>query len=197
MYYILLDNGHGSNTGGKCSPDGKIKEYAYTRELVKLISEKLKAKGYTPIVITPETKDISLATRVNRANSYCKKYGSKKCLFVSVHCNASGDDGKWHDASGWTGWIYTKASENSKKLAQHLYYQAEKYKLQGNRWIPECKYWTANYYVCRYTNCPAILTENLFQDNKKDVEYMLSEKGKETLADLHVNGIISYLNSTK
>ena len=30
---VLIDNGHGSNTPGKCSPDGRLKEYAYTREI--------------------------------------------------------------------------------------------------------------------------------------------------------------------
>lgn len=32
--------------------------------------------------------------------------------------------------------------------------------------------------MCRDTKCPAILTENLFQDNKEDVDFLLSEKGK-------------------
>ena len=31
---ILIDNGHGSNTKGKRSPDGRLMEYAYTREIV-------------------------------------------------------------------------------------------------------------------------------------------------------------------
>ena len=26
---ILIDNGHGINTPGKCSPDGKFREYKY------------------------------------------------------------------------------------------------------------------------------------------------------------------------
>ena len=189
---ILLDNGHGTYSK-QGSPDGRIKEYVYARELVKIIAEKLRALNYDVDIITPEEADISLATRVNRANAICKKYGKNNCLFISVHCNASGADGKWHSASGWTEWIYTKASENSKKLAQCLYAQAEKYGLQGNRSVPSCKYWTANYYVCRYTNCPAVLTENLFQDNKDDVEYMLTKEGKETLANIHVNGILAYL----
>lgn len=30
---ILIDNGHGKETPGKCSPDGRLKEYAYTREI--------------------------------------------------------------------------------------------------------------------------------------------------------------------
>lgn len=28
---ILIDNGHGSNTPGKCSPDGRLREYSYVR----------------------------------------------------------------------------------------------------------------------------------------------------------------------
>ncbi len=27
---ILIDNGHGTETPGKCSPDGRLREYAYT-----------------------------------------------------------------------------------------------------------------------------------------------------------------------
>jgi len=34
---VLLDNGHGIDTPGKCSPDKRLKEYAYTREIVKEI----------------------------------------------------------------------------------------------------------------------------------------------------------------
>ena len=30
-YIILLDNGHGLGTIGKCSPDKILKEYEYTR----------------------------------------------------------------------------------------------------------------------------------------------------------------------
>ena len=30
---ILIDNGHGENTPGKRSPDGKLKEWAYTRDI--------------------------------------------------------------------------------------------------------------------------------------------------------------------
>ena len=32
---VLIDNGHGSNTPGKCSPDGQLREYAYTREIAE------------------------------------------------------------------------------------------------------------------------------------------------------------------
>jgi N-acetylmuramoyl-L-alanine amidase len=31
---VIFDNGHGSNTPGKCSPDKKLLEYKWTREIV-------------------------------------------------------------------------------------------------------------------------------------------------------------------
>ncbi len=45
----------------------------------------------------------------------------------------------------------------------------------------------------RNTACPAVLTENLFQDNERDVDYLLSAQGRKAIADLHVDGIIKYL----
>ena len=44
---------------------------------------------------------------------------------------------------------------------------------------------------------PAVLTENLFQDNKEDVEWLLTERGKQTIVDLHVEVIKQYLNTYK
>jgi N-acetylmuramoyl-L-alanine amidase len=33
----------------------------------------------------------------------------------------------------------------------------------------------------------------MFQDNKKDVEFLLSEEGKKIIVDLHVEGITNYI----
>ena len=42
---------------------------------------------------------------------------------------------------------------------------------------------------------PAVLTENLFMDNKEEVEYLLSEEGKKSIIDLHVEGIKQYIDN--
>lgn len=42
---ILIDNGHGENTPGKCSPDGRLKEWIYTREIADRIVTGLREKG--------------------------------------------------------------------------------------------------------------------------------------------------------
>ena len=42
----------------------------------------------------------------------------------------------------------------------------------------------------RDTKCPAVLTENLFQDNKEDVAILMSETGKHAMVDIHVIGAV-------
>lgn len=194
---ILIDNGHGENTPGKRSPKGgkygTLYEWKWAREIAKPIVTKLKELGYDAELIVTEDNDISLGERCRRVNKWCEKLGSKNCLFVSIHGNAAGNCSSWMSANGWCGFIYTKASERSKKLAQCLYAEAEKKGLKGNRSVPKEKYWTANFYVVKNTNCPAVLTENMFYDNQKDYEYMMSEKGKQEIIDLHVQGIIKYI----
>lgn len=191
-YIICLDNGHGMDTPGKCSPDKKLKEYQYAREIVKRLEAKLKENGYKVYIVTPEQEDISLKERCKRINNIYKDNGNK-AISISIHCNAAGSDGKWHSASGWSVFISQNASQNSKKLAKNLYDEALLLNLKGNRSVPKEHFWVQNLAMCRDTNCPAVLTENLFQDNKEDVSFLLSEKGKQAIVDVHYNGIVKYL----
>jgi N-acetylmuramoyl-L-alanine amidase len=192
---VILDNGHGENTKGKCSPDKRLLEWDWTREISSRLHNLLVMNGIDTILLVPEDKDILLSERVKREKKItreAKKAGKETCL-ISIHVNAAGGDGKWKTAKGWTCWIAQEASEKSKKLAQILYAEAEASNLQGNRYVPSTKYWTANYTICTDTSCPAVLTENLFQDNKEDVDFLLSEKGKQIIIDLHYNAIKKYI----
>lgn len=197
---ILIDNGHGANTPGKCSPDGRLREYAWSRECARRLVAALKKKGYDAELITPEASDVKLQTRVSRVNNICKAVGARNCLLVSTHNNASGSDGKWHDACGWSVFVSKNASENSKKLARMLTAEAMKRELMGNRSVPIQKYWTWSWtdkdiYILEKSACPAVLTENMFQDHKGDVDYLLSEEGMTELVDLHVDGITKYVEA--
>lgn len=191
---ILLDNGHGENTPGKRSPDGKLREYLYTREITSMIYDELYNRDYDVELLVPETTDISLSERCKRANKIAKEVGNKNVLLISVHCNAAGNGSAWMDAKGWSVFISNNASAHSKLLADCLYDAAEQQKLKLRTERPGQKYWQQSLAICRDTNCPAVLTENLFQDNKEDVEFLLSKEGKEAIAKLHVDGIIKYIS---
>ncbi len=195
---ILIDNGHGVHTAGKCSPDKRLREYAWSRDCAKRLVAALKKKGYDAELITPEAWDVKLQTRVSRVNNICKAVGARNCLLVSIHNNAGGGDGKWHDACGWSVFVSKNASENSKKLARMLTVEAMKRELMGNRSVPLQKYWTWSWtdkdiYILKNTACPAVLTENMFQDHKGEVDYLLSEAAVTELVDSHVEGSTKYI----
>ena len=185
---VLIDNGHGSDTAGKQSPDGRLREYAYAREIAKRLEKALQEIGIEAVRITPEENDISLKERCQRAN----KYGAKDAVLVSIHCNAAGN-GEWMSARGWE--CYTsRGNTNADKLAERLYQAAKEkgYKLRTDTSDGDSDK-EEGFYILKHTVMPAVLTENLFQDNKDDVEYLLSEEGKAAITDLHVKGISTYI----
>lgn len=196
---ILLDNGHGTRkyTKGKCSPDKKLYEGEWNREFVKLLRQELNRYHIDTMVLVPEDEDISLSERVKRANIYTRnlKADGIDTLLISVHINAAKSDNKYHDARGWTVWLYTNASAKSRKAGQIFSSKAKKMGLTGNRVLPLLGYYTANFYILKNTVCPAILCENMFMDNKEDEEFLLSEDGKKTLIQLYINSILEYMNA--
>ena len=186
---IMLDNGHGKETYGKASPDNRLKEWKWAREMVAMINEALTKEGYQVIVVTPEDIDISVPERCKRINAVC----AKNVLAVSVHVNAAGDGTQWHNANGFLAFICAAASTNSRILAKAISDEAYKMGLKGNRWVPAGGYRTGEFMICTGTRCPTVLTENMFMDNEKDIEFLLSAEGMQKLCDAHVNGIIKYI----
>lgn len=192
---ILIDNGHGEETPGKCSPDKRLREYAYCREIAQRVSRELSRRGQDAILLVPEKNDISLKERVRRANGWSAKLGVKNVVLVSIHNNAAGSDGKWKSARGFSVFVSKNASGNSRRLARMFTDRATGMGLMGNRAVPEERYWVQSLAMTRDTNCPAVLTENLFQDNESDVAYLLSEGGKQAITRLHVDTIIEYVKT--
>lgn len=210
---ILIDNGHGNDTPGKCSPDRSLLEWKYTREIAKAVEIELRAKGVDARRIVTEDNDISLPKRCERVNQYCYRYGKNGVALVSIHVNAAGNEGKWLDAGGWCAFT-SKGETKSDELAECLYDAADKHlaeyrdymnngkkegfygdkqrpirmdRTDGDRDIEK------NFTILYNTLCPAVLTENLFQDNPWDVIFLLSEAGRKAVIDLHVEGIMQFL----
>ena len=194
---ILIDNGHGHNTPGKRSPDGKFREYAYNRKIAKRIVADLIDRGHDAELIVPEDNDISLEERVRRVNKICLASDPSCVILVSFHVNAAGNGSKWTNATGWS--VYTcKGQTSSDKLAECLCEAAIK-NFPGRRirtdYSDNDPDWEENFYILRHSLCPAVLTENFFMDNKSDLEYLQSKAGKQAVVDTHIEGIIEYLDS--
>lgn len=194
--HVILGTAHGYNVAGKQSPDGKLKEYQWSREMCLMIKNRLLNEGIDCSIDIESDFEKSVTNRISIVNSISKKY-NKNCIYVSIHINAAGKGNKWYNANGWTVWVCENCSEKSKDLALSLFNEADKSKLLGNRYIPQTKYMIANYGVLKKTNCPAVLTENMFQDNKNDVDFLLSDEGKQKICEIHVNGIKKFIDNLK
>lgn len=222
MFTVILDSGHGSNTPGKCScqidfpydknftsiENGRFREYRFNRRITKAAIPKLKSLGYNVIELVPEEKDISLSTRVARINEYCKKYGAGNCVMISTHVNAAGSSDKWLNARGWS--IYTtKGTTNSDKLATCIYEAAQNHIGGDKTYTDQFKNekiqkpirtdfsdgdadFESNFTIIYGANCPAVLIENMFQDNKEDVKYLESANGFNRIVNTLVDGVKNY-----
>lgn len=193
---ILIDNGHGENTAGKRSPDGRLREYRYCREIAAEVVRQLKAQGYDAEQIVTENADISLGERCNRVNAWCDRLGAKNVCLVSIHNNAAGSGAAWMTARGWEAWT-SKGQTQGDKLADCLYDAAQKFLPSGTRIRTDMadgdRDKESNFTVLYRSKCPACLTENLFQDNREDVDFLLSDAGRAAIVRLHVEGIKAYV----
>jgi N-acetylmuramoyl-L-alanine amidase len=230
---IILGTPHLGSTPGKQSPDGRLREAVYGREIVADCKAILTSYGhdvlvdYEPLEPKPEwtqarqkagygaEQSKELSYRVQRVNAWCDYHGKDNCLYVSIHLNAAGDGTRWRDAGGWC--CYTsRGKTRADRLAECLYDAAftnlKPYVLlmdegkrkgeYGERQTPfrmdmsdGDRDLEANLYVIRKTACPAVLTENLFMDNVRDTDFLLSDEGRHAITRLHVEGILRFINN--
>lgn len=186
---VLLDNGHGKETAGKRSPvwsDGsQLFEWEFNRDIVRRIAEKLEADGIPYRVLVPEETDISLTERARRANEYAKEFNGKAYV-LSIHANAGGG----------TGWeVYTSLGQTPSDAIATVFFEEAGREFVPDGWRMRSDYSDgdpdkeANFAILTKTTCPAILTENFFMDTEKDCRFIMSDDGRERIANMHVAAI--------
>ena len=189
---VLLDNGHGGlingiyQTPGKRKDwdnDGMIYEGEFNRAIVNGIIEQLTFLKIPYVNIAPEYRDVTLKTRVNRANAY----PASKSIYISIHSNAGGGTGSE---------IFTSIKPTKSDAIATIF--GEEYQKE----FPDIKLRTdfdsdgdldkeVNFYVLKHTKMPAILTENFFMDNKDEFKTILNvREGRQRIIDYHVKAIL-------
>lgn len=185
---IILDAAHGEEVAGKRSPDGKFREYKWSRDIIAELMPKLQALGYEVFQTNSTNREIGLSARANAANILKKP----RKILISLHVNAAGSGTEWMKARGFS--VYTtKGKTNSDILSDLLMKQ---FKLD----FPELKARTdmsdgdldieEDFTVIFKTKCPAVLIEWNFQDNKEDVEILMNPEYNSRF----INAIIAAIN---
>lgn len=190
---VILDPAHGEEVPGKRSPDGKHREYKWSRNICNRVAEELASRDIKVVFTNPTEKEIGLSKRKNFANSLETKEGEIKFL-VSIHNNAAGNGDNWMQARGFE--IYTSKGQTlSDKFASIIFqglrddfpnFNARMDTSDGDEDKEE------NFTVL-VGNYSAVLLEWLFQDNQKDVELLANEKTNELLVKSLVRSLL-YIN---
>lgn len=166
--------------------DTKYYEGVGNRDIVRRIMDLCKAHNIKYIDIVNSEKDIPLKSRVATANSIYKT--DKKCIYVSVHSNA-------FDKQGPNGYsIFTsKGTTASDRIATIFYHKFEALfpNITMRKDLSDGDVdWEANFTVLTDTKMPAVLSENLFYTNYDDVLILLSEEGRQKIAQAHFDAML-------
>ena len=151
----MLDAGHGPNTAGKRTLDGKMKEFEFNEVVAQFVKNELTALGLVVMNSHDSRRDVPLKERTALAN----KMGVD--VFISIHANAFGTT--WNNTSGIETFTYTKPSEQSIILASLIQNSLCSITGRFNRGVKK-----ADFAVVRDTKMPAVLVECGFMTNKNE-----------------------------
>lgn len=218
-WLVIIDCGHGIETPGKRSPAATFnlendplyfREYQFSREQGAMVADLLYFQGVKVVLLQKDDHDMPLEERTALANKLAREHGIDKTILISIHANAAGRGREWMSARGWC--VYTSPGKTGSDLvATEMFYAAEEefldpgreyihtFHLDGRQkpirsdWTDQDPDYEAAFWMLRKTVCKAVLVENFFQDNKEDVAYLKSLKGKGSCAFVMSEGIIRYI----
>lgn len=185
---IIIDAGHGGLTpSGHYTtapskmykfPDGLvIYEGVVNRKIASKLMRRLGQAGIDHVQVHDDIMDNSLESRVLKADKIFKT--DKRCIYLSIHSNAGGGKG----IEVFTSPGQTKSDKIAdvfcKKYQQMLPQFPLRFDKSDGDWDRE-----ENFFVLRKTDCPSVLVENLFFDNRAEAEYLLSDAGQENIAEV-------------
>lgn len=180
-HIVCIDPGHGGYDSGAVGSTG-IKEKDITLKVAQKTGSILESKGIKVVytrtsdkVSWPSSEGLDLKKRTEIANSMNPNY------FVSIHCN-SVDNAPY--AKG-TETYYSSGSVLGEKLATNIQNELIKKLSTTNRGTK-----TANFYVLRNSNSPAILTELEFISNPETEKDLNSEEFQNKCAQAIANGVL-------
>lgn len=183
----ILDFAHGSDVAGKQSPDGRHKEYLWSRKVGNILAERLKHEGFEVAFTNTKTTEIGLSRRKEIANKLNTPLDGVKFL-LSLHNNAAGMGNEWCTARGFE--IYTsKGQTRSDLFARVIFEQLQedfptvdgyKHRTDFSDGDPDKE---ANFTVIMGNNYWGALLEWLFQDNPDDVDLLLDDNVNNKLVE--------------
>ncbi len=173
---IVIDPGHGG------VDVGALGTYSREKDINLILSLKLKkqlvTRGIDIIMTREDDRYVYLQDRSDIANQNQADY------FISIHCNSSSNA----QISGTETFCYSENSEGY-ILAKILQTKMIEYNKNNDRGVK-----TANFYVLRMTEMPAVLIETMFITNAEEEETLNEPNWQDMFVNQLSEAIGEYLN---
>lgn len=187
--------GHGAETKGKRSPvweDGsQLIEWEFNEAVLKLLIDKLENVGIYFHDVAPESRDISLAIRANRAIRY-ESYELPK-VYISIHAN-----GFYKESANGVEIFTTRGNTKSDEYASiilnnlknHLPHRKFREDWSDNDSDKEAGFEILRRLDKKPHRIPAVLVELGFFTNREECILLLSDEYRDSCASALFDSII-------
>jgi N-acetylmuramoyl-L-alanine amidase len=178
---IAVDPGHGGSDNGAVGPLGLLEKEG-NLAIARVLKKELEGAGAKPFLTRDKDMDVPLYDRPRIA-----WLGGAR-LFVSIHCNASGEGENPIWNNGYSVYWYQPQSQALAE-AIHAGYGKHFPMLQDHG------LYFADFAVCRMTQMPAVLTEQAFIIVPEQEQMIFDPKFQKYFADAILNGIKNFVHS--
>ena len=178
---VFINLGHGGSDSGAIG--NGLKEKDLNLKIGKIVYDRLKDYDLTVKMFRNNDTYYSLKRITDEANKW------KADVFVSIHINAGGGTG--FESFIFNGIVSRETNKLQNDVHNEIMKAINKYNIRdrGKK--------KANFHVLRETKMPAVLTENLFIDTKKDADLLKNDKFINDIATGHVNGIVKFTGAKR
>ena len=162
-------------------------ENEFNKEAKKYFLEACKRQGFKILDVKPNNYDVNLTTRAQIVNN------QKPSLLVTFAYNGYGDGTTFNNVNGFEVFYSNLNPEasKSKALANNIISFLDDGTKQKNRGVK-----TANYYMLRAVNCPAVIVEAGFMTNLIEAKRMMDPDFQKEVGEECCKGVCKYLGVT-
>jgi N-acetylmuramoyl-L-alanine amidase len=192
-YYWMIDAGHGGMRNGVYTTapakmvrfeDGfTICEGEVNRAIAKMVYQQLMTNKVDFCLLYDDIIDTALKGRAKIANDVYKK--KPNGVVLSIHSNAGGGEGN----EIYTSPGSTRSDAFAEIFIKHYKKELPEFKFREDRSDGDHDK-EARFYMLVEPNCPSLLVENGFMDNRREAEFLMSEMGRLRFANTIVKAIM-------
>lgn len=179
---IAVDPGHGGSNTGAVGAMG-IYEKACTLAMANMVKSKLEALGAKVVMTRTADQDVSIQARIDTA------INANADMLVSIHCNSIGGGDPLKTRGTTTFYKFPKDRNLAFSILNRLI------KIPG---LPENSMVSSfNFGPIKITEIPSVLVETAYLSHPEDEAILISDSGREQVAQGIVDGISDYFASMR